>query len=204
VALVVLAVADLVVRWRRSGGVERLQMRWFVFGLVVFSILLTTAIAVEAAGIRGMANELAWDLGAWVLGLGSLPVTIGIAITRYRLYDIDRIISRTITYSIVVGLLGLGAAGVAALAGSQFDTPLVVAATTLAVAALFNPVRRRVQRVVDRRFNRSKYDAESVVDEFAGSLQDRVDPDVVIEGWVGVVAETMQPSSVGVWLRADE
>jgi hypothetical protein len=90
---------------------------------------------------------------------------------------------------------------VAALAGSQFDEPWVVAATTLAVAALFNPLRKRIQGWVDRRFNRSRYDAEHVMDEFASSLRDRVDPEGVVDGWVGVVSETMQPSAQGLWVR---
>ncbi|MEX0865065.1 MAG: hypothetical protein WD269_09360 [Acidimicrobiia bacterium] len=131
------------------------------------------------------------------------PVSIGVSITRYRLYEIDRIISRTVSYAVIVGVLGLVLFGLVAGLGAWVgrDNQLVVAVSTLAVAALFSPVRRRVQGWVDRRFNRSRYDAERVMSEFAGSLRDRVDPDGVVEGWVGVVTQTMQPSSVGVWVR---
>ena len=131
----------------------------------------------------------------------AIPVSIYLAITRYRLYEVDRLISRTLTYALVVGLLAGVVALAAALVGTRFDSPLVVAATTLGVAALFNPLRRRVQRVVDRRFNRSRYDAERVMDEFAHSLRDEVEEEAVVEGWQGVVKETMHPSSVGVWVK---
>jgi uncharacterized membrane protein YbhN (UPF0104 family) len=131
----------------------------------------------------------------------AIPVSIFLAITRYRLYDIDRLISRTITYALVVGVLITAVAGLATVVGTQFEEPWVVAATTLGVAAIFNPLRRRVQVWVDRRFNRSKYDAERVMDEFAGSLRDEVDGDEVVDGWVQAVTETMQPSAMGVWVR---
>ncbi len=179
-------------RWRASDGVERHQYRWLLLGAMVF------------VGILAMGNFLPEDNAAiylWVVGGVAIPVSVGIAVTRYRLFEIDRIISRTVTYALVVGFLGLAVAGVAAIAGSQFETPWVVAATTLGLAALFNPVRRRVQVWVDRRFNRSKYDAERVVSEFAGSLHDRVDAEDVVQGWLGVVDSTLQPASVGVWVR---
>jgi hypothetical protein len=126
---------------------------------------------------------------------------MAVAILRYRLYEIDRIISRTVTYALVVGLLVLAVAGVATLVGSRFDDPIVVAATTLAVAAVFNPLRKRVQGLVDRRFNRSLFDSGRVMDDFAASLRERVDQIEVIDGWTGVVSQTMQPSTLGVWIR---
>ncbi len=112
-------------------------------------------------------------------------------------------VSRTVSYLIVVGVLAAAFVGVVTLAGSllETDSDLVVAASTLAAAAMFNPVRKWVQAWVDRRFNRSRYNAQLVVDEFAGSLRDRVDSAGVVDGWVGVVAETMQPAAAGVWVR---
>jgi hypothetical protein len=130
-----------------------------------------------------------------------IAVAISVALLRYRLYDIDRVVSRTATYALVVGVLAGAVALVAAVVGTRFTDPLVVAATTLGVAALFNPIRRRVQRLVDRRFNRSRYDQERVMVEFTSTLRDLVDPDEVVAGWLTSVAETMQPSSSGVWVR---
>jgi hypothetical protein len=131
-----------------------------------------------------------------------MPLAIMIAVTRHRLYEIDRIISRTLSYGLVVLLLAAGYFGVVTVIGTRVsDQPLFVAAATLAAAALFNPLRRRVQAWVDRRFNRSRYDAARVVDRFTGTLRDQVDPAAVVDGWVGVVSETMQPASVGIWMR---
>lgn len=132
-----------------------------------------------------------------------VPVSIAVAITRYRLYEIDRLVSRTVSYLLVVGLLAAVFIGAVTAAGSllQTESDLAVAASTLAVAALFNPLRKRVQDWVDRRFNRSRYDASKVMDGFSGSLRDEVDPDRVVEGWVGVVSATMQPAAAGVWVR---
>jgi len=134
----------------------------------------------------------------------ALPVSIGVAVLRYHLYEIDRIVSRTVSYAVVVGVLAVVFFGVVTVLTSLLpaESDLAVAGSTLAVAALFNPVRRRVQAWVDRRFNRSRYDAQKVMDAFSGSLRDRVDPDGVVEGWVGAVSETMQPTTVGVWIRA--
>ena len=128
---------------------------------------------------------------------------IGVAITRHGLYEIDRIISRTVSYAVVVGLLAAVYLGTLTWLTSLLPdrSQLVVAAATLGVAFLFNPLRRRVQGAVDRRFNRSRYDAQRVMDGFAGSLRDQVDSDEVVDGWVGVVSETMQPAAVGVWVR---
>jgi hypothetical protein len=186
------AVASAFFRWRRSDDIERHQIKWFF----VAAVGLLVAVVVAFADFNQVVNEV-----AFASGLTGVWVAIAVAVLKYRLYEIDRIISRTISYALVVGLLGLLVAGVSAVAGTQFDEPWVVAATTLAVAALFNPIRRRMQVWVDRRFNRSRYDAQRVVDEFAGSLRDRVDPDDVVDGWLGTVDSTMQPAAVGVWLR---
>lgn len=186
------AIVALARRWQASGGVERHQYRWLLLGAAVFITILAVG---QVAPERYVASF------TWVVAGAAMPLCVGLAISRYRLYEIDRIISRTLSYALIVGLLALLVGGVAAIAGSQFQTPWVVAATTLGVASVFNPFRRRLQVAVDRRFNRSRYDAQRVMDEFAGSLRDRVDADEVVEGWLGVVDSTMQPTAVGVWVR---
>jgi hypothetical protein len=200
--LLVLIIVDLVGRWVRSTGVERLQMRWIGWTLLLFVLALVVTTLMRLAGTSEGVMELA-DTIAWLSFISVLPWSIGIAVTRYRLYEIDRVISRTVTYVVVLIVLGaLYGAGVFLLRDMlPFQGPLPVAASTLVVAAVFNPLRRRVQTWVERRFNRSHYDAQRVALEFAGSLREEVDPDEVVEGWVGVVAETMQPAAVGVWLR---
>jgi hypothetical protein len=189
------AIASLVVRWIRSRGVERLQMKWLVLAFVVFGI-----------GVFAEFGGYQYSIVANVFlpaGLVLVPVAIGIAVTRYRLYEIDRILSRTVTYAIVIVLLGgvyLG--GLAALTTLLSpESPLAVAGSTLAAAAVFNPVRIRVQSWVDRHFNRFRYDAQRVMDRFSDSLRKDLDQDHLMSGWVGVVSETMQPASAGVWVR---
>lgn len=187
------AVVDFVVRARRATGLARLQMRWL--SLAGLFVLIGAVL-----GIIGSETGLDTDW-AFALAVATIPVAMALAIIRYRLYEIDRIVSRTISYSIVVGVIAGVVGLVAATVGTRFDSPLVVAATTLGVAAIFNPLRRRVQDVVDHRFNRSRYDAERVMDQFAGSLRDETKADDVVEGWVDVVAETMEPVAIGVWVR---
>lgn len=195
------AVISLVLRFRRAFGAERLQLRWLIVSLVLLVLAWAVHLTInelfelEAPAITAVTLLLLPLTGTAVV------ISIGMAILRYRLYDIDRIVSRTVSYTVVVGLLGLVVAGVAAVAGAQFETPWVVAATTLGVAALFNPLRKRIQRLVDRRFNRNRSDVERVMDRFAGSLRDEVHADGVVDGWVEVVSATMQPSSIAVWLR---
>jgi hypothetical protein len=186
-------VTALMVRWIRSGGIERQQMKAVVFAFSVFAVGTAIEFGIQQDHPVGQVLMIGGGL--------LIPIAIGMAIVRYRLYEIDRIVSRTVTYLTVAGLLGATVFAVAALAGTRFQEPWIVAATTLAVAAAFNPLRRRIQAAVDRRFNRSRYDAERVADEFAGTLRDQVDPDGIVDGWVGVVEETMQPSSLGVWVR---
>ena len=167
-------------------------------------------VLVSLLGLSLFALVSSWDavpslyevLAVMVLTVG-IPVSIAVAITRYRLFEIDRILSRTVTYTLVVVFLAAvyvgGVTGLTSLLPDQ--SRLVVAATTLAVAALFSPVRRRVQGWVDRRFNRSRYDTQLVMDGFVGTLRDQVDTNEVVQGWVGVVSETMQPVSVAVWVK---
>lgn len=196
--LAVAAIVSLVIRWWTSSGVERHQFRWLLLGSCFY-------IAVLAIG--QVATEDNSLMFVWIAAGAAIPVSIGVAVLRYRLYDIDRIVSRTVAYAVVVILLGavfaLGVVGMPNLViGTGSAPPLVVAASTLAVAALFNPLRRRVLRWVDRRFNRSRYDAERVMDQFALSLRDQTDPSGVLEGWKGVVSAAMQPDSVGVWVKS--
>lgn len=196
-------VASLVVTRRRASGVERAQLTWVVYGfvLLISSILLTFLYVLGSIALgAGDPGDSAWSVAFLVMLL--LPLTFGVAVLRYRLYDIDRIFSRTVTYAVVAGLLASLYAGAVFVLRERlpFEGPLPVAASTLAVAAAFNPLRKWVQAKVDRRFNRSHYDARLVVDEFAGSLRDGVDPDQIVAGWVLAVSETMQPSMVGVWL----
>jgi len=199
--LALVAVVDVVLRYRRSSGAERLQFRWFVLAVASFPIMFFGAGLLEAfvLGDQGF-DPVVLAFALWGNGTAA---AIGIAITRHGLYEIDRVISRSVGYVLVVGLLGAVFFGAISLltyvvpAESQF----AVAGSTLVVAALFNPLRKRVQRWVDRRFNRSRYDAQKVVDRFARSLRDRVDSEEIIGGWVAVVTETMQPASVGTWVR---
>ena len=186
------AAASTFVRWRRSDDIERQQMKWFF--LAVIGLLV--AFVVAFADFNQVLNEI-----LFAAGLTGIWIAIAIAVLRFRLYEIDRIVSRTVTYAIVVGLLVGAVAGIATFAGAQFQEPWVVAATTLGIAALFNPMRRRVHRWVDRRFNRSRYDTEQVMDEFTESLREQVDTGQVVEGLVDVVGQTMQPAGMGVWVR---
>jgi len=196
---VLLSAVSLIVRWVRARGVERLQIKWFAFA-VVFAI--GSGLLLEALRNLVSVPDLVWEL-VMAISMVALPVSIGVAVLRYHLYEIDRIVSRTVSYAVVVGVLAVVFFGVVTVLTSLLpaESDLAVAGSTLAVAALFNPVRKRVQVWVDRRFNRSRYDAQKVMDGFAGSLRDRVDPDGVVEGWVRAVSETMQPSTVAVWVR---
>ncbi len=195
-AMAIPAIASVFVRWHRSTGVEREQLKWVLLALTVVALGI----------ILSFDN---FDMPQWVndsvsaLSLAGLWVAIAVAILRYRLYDIDRIISRTLSYVLVLIVLGLLVLGLVALFAIFLpsDDPLVVAISTLAAAALFNPVRRRVQVAIDRRFNRSRYDAQRVIGRFTESLQEQVDPVEVVEGWLEVVEGTMQPEAVGVWVK---
>jgi hypothetical protein len=194
VTLLVFGAGSIFLRYRRGGSMERQQIKWFIFA----AAMLPLAFA--------LADITQTTVGPMILGLAALafPIAIAVAIFKYRLYDIDRIINRTLVYGVVVGLLGLVFAAGALWLPSllPFDNNnFAVAASTLAVFFLFNPLRRRVQRLVDRRFYRSRYDAQRVADEFSARLRDQVDPDVVAEEWADVVQRTLQPASVAVWLQ---
>jgi hypothetical protein len=195
VVFLALAAGSLVVRLFKAKGVERQQLKWLTLVAVLFVVWLL----LPEESMSVMVNNTV--LGFAVIGL---PVATALAVLRYRLYDIDRIVSRTVTYAVVVGVLAAGYAGAVTWVSSLLpdQSQLAVAGSTLAVAALFNPLRRLVQNWVDRRFNRSRYDTQRVMDEFTESLRERVDGQDVVGGWVAVVSETMKPSFLGVWLRA--
>jgi len=192
---VVFGIASLVDRFRRAGASERQQIKWFVFAAFLLPPALVISDATQQSG-----------LGPWVLGLAmlALPISIAIAILRYRLYEIDRIINRTVVYGVVVGLLAaLFAGGVfllrGVLPGQQSD--LAVAASTLGVAALFNPLRHRIQGLVDRRFYRSRYDAQRVVEAFSARLRDEVDLESLTSELAEVVQDSVQPEIMSVWVK---
>jgi hypothetical protein len=195
VAPVMLASAVRIVNdYRLARGHARRQLKWLAWVLTLGGgVLLLSLLPFPYLGD-------AHNLAGVVLLVGS-PVAIGLAVTRYRLYEVDRVVSRTVSYTLVVALLGLLVLAISLSVGTRFNDPLVVAMTTLAIAALFNPVRKRVQVWVDRRFNRSKYDAEQVVQRFSSTLQGQIDTDDLVNGWVGVVTKTMEPSSAMVWIR---
>ncbi|MDX6337109.1 MAG: hypothetical protein QOG05_4449 [Streptosporangiaceae bacterium] len=188
------ALGHQIVSWRRSSGERRQQLKWLLSGTVVCAVLGIWALA---------TNSAIWEVA--ILGLCALPASMGVAILRYRLYDIDRIISRTLGYAIITGLLVGVYAGLVLLATQvlRFSSPVAVAASTLAAAALFSPVRRRVQRAVDRRFNRARYDADAAVAAFAGRLQDAADLDAVGSDLLASVAAALEPAHVSVWLDRD-
>jgi hypothetical protein len=189
--------ASLVVRFRRSRGAERQQLRWLALAAALLAVVVLAMVALGAAGLEG---TLGW-LSAGCVAL--LPLAIGAAILRYRLYDLDRIISRTLAYAILTLLVGGGYAlvvlGLGQLLGR--DSSLVVAAATLAVAAVFQPARRRVQQAVDRRFNRRRYDAAQAIAAFSSRLRDQVDLDTLTGELLAAVDQTMQPTQASLWLR---
>jgi hypothetical protein len=195
-------VVALVVRFRRSRGVERQQLKWFTFaGSVTFASLILIATPSQA----GWIGPVYYLVGLPVLL--SMPVAAGVAILRYRLYDIDRLINRTLVYGLLTAMLGLGYAGIVLVLGQlsggvTSDPPSwAVAGATLAVAALFQPARRRIQAIVDRRFNRRKYNAARTVEAFSARLRDQVDLDALSTELLAVVDQTIQPTRASLWLR---
>jgi hypothetical protein len=197
---VVVAAGSLVVRFRRARGTERQQLRWVALAAALVALAGAVVLAGLAAGVQGAPGLLG---GAAGVCLAVLPVAIGAAILRYRLYDLDRIVSRTLAYGLLTILLGGGYAAVALGLGQLLgqDSPLVVAVATLTVAALFQPARRLIQRGVDRRFNRRRYDAAQTIQAFSARMREQVDLDTVSVELLGVVEQTMQPTTVSLWLR---
>jgi len=188
-----------VIIWRRSSGERRQQMKWLMTGAAVCAVfgVLTVTLENNRSALLSDAGYLA------AAGLAVLPLSIGFGILKFRLYDIDRVISRTLAYAIVTGLLIGLYAGLVLLATRvlPLTSGVAVAASTLVAAALFNPLRRRVQLRVDRRFNRARYDADQTVAAFAARLQDTVDLESVRDELAGVVHQVLEPAHVSVWIN---
>jgi hypothetical protein len=206
-ALALISAASLVVRLRRSKGVERQQVKWFSYSVVMLAVSTTLAYVVSEAM---EVDWLGWISRLLVIAsLVGLPVAMSMAILRYRLYEIDLIINRTLVYGSLTAVLVLVYLGnvvlfqhlFRALSGER--SQLAIVASTLAIAALFNPLRRRIQGFIDRRFYRRKYDAAKTLQEFSARLRHETDLTTLSDDLVGVVRETMQPAHVSLWLRLD-
>jgi hypothetical protein len=207
--LIAVAVVSLLVRRLYARGVERQQTKWFTY---------VTAVAASGAILKFIISEpldLVW-LGQVghalvLLGLAGIPISMGIAITRYRLYEIDIIINRTLVYGALTAMLAAVYLGVVAatqaifraLTGQEEQPQLAIVASTLVIAALFTPLRRRIQSFIDRRFYRRKYDARKTLEAFSATLRDETDLEALNNELVGVVRETMQPAHASLWLRSD-
>jgi hypothetical protein len=201
------AMSSLLVRLRRSKGVERQQIKWFAYAVAVLatSAILTYVVS-ESMGVVW----LGWVSSVLVIvSVVGMPVAVGIAILRYRLYNIDLLINRTLVYGSLTAVLVVVYLGSVVLSQELFRTltgqesQLGIVASTLAIAALFNPLRHRIQGFIDRSFYRRKYDARKTLEAFTSKLRDETDLDALSDDLVGVIRETMQPAHISVWLRAD-
>jgi hypothetical protein len=206
--LTLAAALAVFIRLRRAIGVERQQIKWFAYA----------AVATISAGILAYIIPRVIDTPLWFERMGfalniafipAVPIAIGIAILRYRLYDIDLLINRTLVYGSLTALLvlvyfgGVTATQAIFRALSGQGSTLAVVVSTLVIAALFTPLRRRIQSFIDRRFYRNKYDARKTLEAFSAKLRDETDLDALSDDLVGVVRETMQPAHVSLWLRPD-
>jgi hypothetical protein len=191
------AAGSLIVRWRRAHGVERQQLKWLAYAAAML------VVAQVGASVLPRALFLVVSMVTTVL----FPAATGIAVVRYRLYEIDRLINRTLVYGLLTATLGLGYAGLVLVLGQLFgglgaEPPgWAVAGVTLAVAALFQPARRRIQRAVDRRFNRRRYHAATTIEAFSARLREEIDLATLTAELVAVVDQTMEPTRVSLWLR---
>ena len=198
-----LALASIVVRFRRSRGVERLQLKWVAYaGSVTVGGFFVTFVTFYSG------QTLISDIGlvTGVVGFVLLPVAVGVAILRYRLFEIDRVISKTLVYGSLTAVLGAAYAGLVLAGQALFSSfaggsNLAIAASTLVVAGLFLPLRARVQRLVDRRFYRRRYDAQRTLEGFGARLREQIDLGTLERDLQGVISETMQPAHTSVWLR---
>jgi hypothetical protein len=187
------------VAWRSSSGVSRAQLKWLAGGSAV--LLVSCLLLLSFGDGASPGARLAADLAT--IGIGVLPVAVGVAILRFHLYEIDRLISRTLSYALLTSLL-VGVFGGVVLLTTRvlpFSSPVAVAVSTLAAAALFNPLRRRVQRLVDHRFNRARYDRDALVALFGARLRDAVDSESVVAELAGAAANSVEPAHISVWVR---
>jgi len=207
-AVLLASAAAVVVRFAGSSGAERLQLKWFMAaGVLVVAAIIPLSLAPQIGLSPAAASAAVSTLKVvFCLALVCWYAAIAVAVLKYRLYDIDRVISLTLAYAIVTGVLAGVYAALVLLATQVFrvHTPVAVAAATLAAAALFAPVRRWVQRRVDRRFNRARYDADQTVAAFAARLKDAVDLDAVREDLARVVQTALEPAHVSVWTSRRE
>ena len=196
-------VAIQIPTYRHSSGVHRQQLKWLYSGAVIFVAayagVFIISFAVETipgSGNQSVVNALT------VLGTGALPICLGVAVLKYRLYELNRVISRVVSYALITALLGGVFSGLILLATRVLPVrgSVAVAVATLVIAALFNPLRKRVQHAVDRRFNRERYDAEAVVAAFTARMRQTIDMDAVCDDLVGAVHEAFQPAHASLWL----
>jgi hypothetical protein len=197
--LLAVAVLSMIVRFRGARGDERQQMKWMTFAAVVLAVGL---IVPSAVGLQGAGDVI------FAISVVQLPLAVGVAMLRYRLYDVDTLINRTLVYGVVTALLGAAYVGLVVV-GQAVSTSLAgggtiaITVSTLVVAALFLPLRSRVQRFVDRRFYRRRYDAGQTLERFGRHLRDEVDLDALGSELCAAVTDTMQPRHVGLWLRGN-
>jgi len=218
VACILASAVSLILRYRHSGGEVREQIKWIALAGSFVGLLLSTVLGliIVAEVMRGSGGSTPlWLQGllfVMLLSFAGVPVAIGFAVLRYRLYDIDRIINRTLVYgSLTVSLAVVYFGGVTvtqaifrALTGQEEQPQLAVVVSTLVIAALFNPLRRRIQSFIDRRFYRRRYDAAKTLEAFSAKLRDETDLDALRDDLVGVVGDTMQPAHVSLWLRPEK
>jgi hypothetical protein len=193
---ILVSAVSLLLRFRRARGQQRQQLKWLAYGGGLFAALLVIALV-------GLQAPRLWNAVLETLSFGALYTAVGVAVLRYRLYDIDRLLSRTLSYGLLTVLLGGGYAGLVLGLGQLLgrDSSLAVAVATLAVAAVFQPARRRIQAAVDRRFNRRRYDAVRTIGAFSARLRDQLDLDTLSTELLGVVDQTMEPTWASLWLR---
>jgi hypothetical protein len=193
---ILVSAVTLLLRFRRARGQQRQQLKWLAYGGGLFAALLVIALV-------GLQAPRLWNAVLETLSFGALYTAVGVAVLRYRLYDIDRLLSRTLSYGLLTILLGGGYAGLVLGLGQLLgrDSSLAVAVATLAVAAVFQPARRRIQAAVDRRFNRRRYDAVRTIGAFSARLRDQLDLDTLSTELLGVVDQTMEPTWASLWLR---
>ena len=205
-ATAIACIVSVFVRFRRARGDERQQLKWFTYGLVISTLVIITILILIFTTENGGPG--------WLFYIPPLiiAISVGIAILKYRLYNIDFLINRTIVYGVLTALLALIYFGLVFILqtlvsapGGQFShTPLVIVGSTLVIAALFQPLRRRIQQVIDRRFYRRKYDAAKTVEAFSATLRNELELSQLSEHLIAVVQETMQPTHVSLWLRPTE